>query len=87
MLVTEDGRVDLSLGRVFEPFDLLFGFRGQIGLEGLDIFLHARFYFLKQADSIAVFSVLIFFSHHVLFYTGKYAPGSLKRLGCPLGHW
>ena len=71
VLVAEDGSVDLGLGRVFETFDLLFGFRRQIGLEGLDIFLHARFYFLQQADAIAIFSVLIFFSHHILFYTGK----------------
>jgi predicted nucleic acid-binding protein len=70
VLMAEDGGINLSLGRVLETFDLLFGFRGQVGLEGLDIFLHARLYFLQQADSIAIFSVLIFFSHHIL-YTGK----------------
>ena len=71
VLVTEDGGVNLGLGRILEAFDLIFSFRGQIGLEGLNIFLHARFYFLQQADAIAIFSVLIFFSHHILFYTGK----------------
>src|SRR5437870_4915447 len=42
VLVAEDGCINLSLGRVLEAFDLIFGFCRQIGLEGLDIFLHAR---------------------------------------------
>src|SRR2546423_1351285 len=51
VLMAEDRRVNLGLGRILETFDLLFGFRRQIGLEGLDIFLHARLYFLQQADA------------------------------------
>ena len=44
VLVAEDRSVDLGLGRIFQAFDLLFGLRGHIGLERLDVFLDAGLY-------------------------------------------
>src|SRR5579859_522999 len=67
MLVAEDRSVDLSLGRVFQPFDLLFGFRGQVGLERLDVFFHPRLNPLQQAYTISVFAVSVFFRHCFLW--------------------
>ena len=43
VLVAENRGVDLRLGRILKDFDLLFGFRRKIGLEGFEIFLDAGF--------------------------------------------
>jgi len=41
VLVAEDGSVELRFGGILEAFYLFFGFRGEIGLEGIQIFLDA----------------------------------------------
>src|SRR5437016_4090448 len=63
MFVAEDRGVHLSLGRILEMLELLLGFRWQIGLQGVDILFHSRLNALQQSDAVAVFPVLIFFSH------------------------
>src|SRR5207245_7864029 len=77
VFVPEDRGVDLSLGRVFEVLNLLFGFGGDVGLERVDVFLDARFYPLQETDSdtVAVFSVFVFFSPRVPLYVGTAALG------------
>ena len=63
VFMAEDRGVDLGLGRILEVLDLLFGFRGQIGSQRVDVLSDSAFHALQQSDSLAVFCVLIFFSH------------------------
>jgi hypothetical protein len=70
VLVAEDRSVDLSLGRIFQALDLFLGFGWHVGLERLNIALHARAYALDEPDfpilasRAAVTAVRIVFVSH-----------------------
>ena len=66
MFVAEDRSEDLSLGGIFQAFDLLFGFGRHVRLERLDIFFYSSLHSFEQAHPIAVFAVSILFRHWFL---------------------
>src|SRR5580700_3008838 len=66
MFVAEDRSEHLSLGGIFQAFDLLFGFRWHVRLEGLDILFYSSLHPFEQAYPIAVLAVSILFRHWFL---------------------
>ncbi len=64
VLVAEDRSEYLGLGGFAQDLDLLFGFRRQVGLEGLEVLLDAGFDTLDQADRFAIFPVSLVLVRH-----------------------
>src|ERR1700730_19368919 len=89
VLVAEDGGENLRFGGILEQFDLLFGFGGQVGLERVDVRLHAGRDPLDQPYRFAILAVRVFLFRHAVRsnYTCKNDTGSLNRLGGALRLW
>jgi len=79
VLVAEDGSIDLSLCGLAQNLNLLFGFGGQIGLKGLEVFLDPRRDTLEQAFRLAIVAVSLVLLRHLC------APVSRRSriLSCP----
>src|ERR1041385_5315707 len=74
MLMPEDRGVDEGLGRVFEPFHLVLGLGGQVGLQRLDILFNDSRDSIDDACLFPVAAVL--FSHALSVYAGYLQPAS-----------